>query len=108
MGICCPLSLIGSRCRTPRGLESRPGSSGETSTYNQPPDLSRARRGHLRGNQERLIRVAPDPVFPLFEGLDQHVAGLTVVAQHVLVLGHIAAAHVAADQADAQLGPTVT
>ena len=54
-------------------------------------ELRRIRR------EERIVGVAPDPALTRFDRTDQGVVGLFDVPMHMLVLGGIAAANIAAD-----------
>jgi hypothetical protein len=55
-----------------------------------------------------LIYIAPHPGFPGFDGADERVLGLMEVLGGVLVLGRIAAANVAADQAKTKMYPGIS
>lgn len=63
----------------------------------------------LRGTrrEESVVRVAPNPPLSRLDRADQRVTCTLDMLVHVLVLGGIAAAHVTADQAHAQVGPAV-
>jgi hypothetical protein len=58
--------------------------------------------------EEEFIYVAPAPFFARLKGFDNRVAGCVKVFGRVLILGRIAAAHVAARFAQSQVHPTVT
>src|SRR5574340_769985 len=55
--------------------------------------------------QESLIDVAPTPILPRRERLDDRVAGVVKVAGRMLVGRRIATPDVAADQAETQMHP---
>ena len=61
----------------------------------------------VKSTEEHFVYVAPSPVLARLEGLHDGVLGLMEVLGGVLVLGGIAAAHVAADEAFAQVHPGV-
>jgi hypothetical protein len=58
--------------------------------------------------QEKIVFEAPTPVFTWFECLDDRMARAAKMLRGVLVGGVIAAAHVAAAQAQPQVNPPVT
>jgi hypothetical protein len=58
--------------------------------------------------QVDFVYVAPAPVLAGLEGLDDGVMGVLEVFVGVAVLGRIAAADVAADEALAQVNPSVS
>jgi hypothetical protein len=60
------------------------------------------------GLHDDLVYVAPDPILPRLEGLDERVLRGVEVLGSVLVLGVVAAADVAAGQALAQVNPAVS
>jgi hypothetical protein len=61
----------------------------------------------MRG-KKCVIYVTPDPSFPGFDGADQWMASLLNVFHHVLILGHVAASNITANQAHAQVDPTIS
>jgi hypothetical protein len=61
--------------------------------------------GYLTGHQ--FVHVAPDPLFSRLDGTHQRMPRGMKVSRGVLVLGGIAAAHVPAFQAHAQVDPGV-
>ena len=52
-----------------------------------------------------LIDVAPDPVFARLQRLNQGMSGLVEMLGRVLARRSVAASHMPADQADAQVHP---
>src|SRR5580698_3407180 len=58
--------------------------------------------------KNRLVHVTPDPIFAGLDGLHQRMLGSVKMLGRVLILGGIAAAHVATLQTDAQVDPTVS
>src|ERR1700678_2196119 len=54
-----------------------------------------------------LVHVTPDPAFSGFDRTNQRMLGVVKVFGGVLVLGGVATAHVAADQAQTQVDPRV-
>jgi hypothetical protein len=58
-------------------------------------------------SDNRLVHVAPAPVLSRLEGLDDRVLGLEEVPARVPIRRGVAAAHVAAREAQAQMQPRV-
>src|SRR3982751_4124822 len=56
---------------------------------------------------EHLVHVAPDPVLPRLDRLDQRMALRVEVLRRMAVLRRVAAAHVAAGQAEPEMDPGV-
>jgi len=54
-----------------------------------------------------LVHVAPTPILARLERPDDRVSGLTKMCGRVLVLGAVAAAHMPAGHAEAQVHPLV-
>jgi hypothetical protein len=57
---------------------------------------------------EKFVGIAPHPVFAWLEGADDRVFLVAVVSGGVFVLGRVAATHVAASEAEAQVDPGVS
>jgi hypothetical protein len=70
---------------------------------NGPPCKSSA--GRNSSVDEDFIHIAPEPVLAGFEGLDDWVLGFLEVLSGVFAGGGIAAADVAAGEANAQMNP---
>src|SRR5271154_6189100 len=58
-------------------------------------------------SQKHFVHIAPAPVLARLEGLDDRVLGLMEVLGGMLVLGRVAAADVAADEALPQVDPGI-
>src|SRR5215471_8504103 len=54
-----------------------------------------------------FVQEAPDPIFTGFDGLYQRMGGRVEVLCRMAILGRIAAAHVAAGQAEAKVDPAI-
>jgi len=63
------------------------------------------RSGNPSASDSSLVYEAPAPVFPRLEGLDDRMAGALEVLSRVLIGGGIAAAHMAACEAQAEMHP---
>jgi hypothetical protein len=61
----------------------------------------------LEALEEKLVDIAPAPLFARLEGFNYRVPGGMKVFGRVLVLGRIAAAYVAAGFAQSQVQPVV-
>src|SRR5215831_3790488 len=82
------------------GREARPTGRGRPTLRSVRPTLS----GQL---QDFFVHKAPHPIFAGFDGLHQRMGGRVKVFCRVAILRRIAAAHVAADQAEAKVDPAI-
>lgn len=57
--------------------------------------------------QQDLVNITPAPAFPRLKGLDDRVSGDFIMTRGVLVLRVVAAAHIPAHQAQAQVHPAI-